>query len=357
MISKYRLLKTRLLSLGVSITDVAMDQISREYKAPTTARTGLANGLEIVLPSSVWVNTPIDASAGTPFQIDICNEEYGLYSKRELICRLSLPKRPGWYQKSTSNGIPATKIGTLRGDRLSIALYKDCTYFDDHSQCRFCAIKHNPNGEPILKDVTDVIETVEFAIRDSIVPTDHIYFNLGNTRHLERGLHSYETILQGIRKFASPTIHLNQTTPRSIRYIRKLHDIGFNEVSFNVEVYDEAVARDIMPGKHKEISLSHCLKMLEAAVEYFGIPNVSSCLIVGLEDPRSTVRGVEELMKRGVIPKLSVFRPLIGSGLAHAAPPPVVLLEKVLERSQILSSEYGIPLGPLCNACKMLSLT
>jgi hypothetical protein len=352
----FQLLKFELLSSGLWLTDEAHNRILCDNKVPISARTCLANGLEIVLPHNIWVNAPIVPKYSANISLDFANYNFYLSNNCKYICQIVIPKRPSYYNKLTSNNIDMFKIGTLRGDRLSICLFKDCIYFSKGLQCKFCAIKQNTINEPVTKHINDIYETVSIAVNDVITVPNHIYLNLGTTDHPERGLDEYEIIFKTIRKVTNIPIHLNQSPPQSNSYVKTLYEIGFNEISFNIDIFNEESSAKIMPGKHADIGLSNCLKRLDAAVKYFGIPNVSSCLIIGLEDQKFTLRGIEELMKRGVIPKLSVFRPLCGSAFSNLERPSYNVLKSTWEEAKEYSIKYMIPLGPMCDICKLLSV-
>jgi hypothetical protein len=196
----------------------------------------------------------------TPFSLRPAANTYTLYDQQRPVCPVSLPTRPTWYDRHTTSGILATRIATLRADRLSVTLVKDCVYFATGSHCRFCAIKYNPTNEIVNKRVNDIAEIVRYSIEEPRCAASHIYFNLGNTEHPDRGLETYEELVQAIRPISSIPIHLNQTAPRDSSYIRELHKIGFDEISFNIEFVDQSVSARIMPGKHAEIGLEHTLR-------------------------------------------------------------------------------------------------
>jgi biotin synthase-related radical SAM superfamily protein len=145
--------------------------------------------------------------------------------------------------------------------------------------------------------------------------------------------------------------------PKNVTAIDSVFEAGLDEISFNIEIFDEKTALKMIPCKCKVLSKSQYIKSLDYAVDLFGEKNVSSCLVVGLEDVHSAVNGVEFLMSRGVVPKLSVFRPTIGSLLQDCSPPSSSFLREVYIKSEEKTKEYDVPLGPLCIPCQMHSLT
>lgn len=347
-------LKIELLLHGARVTPAFARAVAAMGKSPAVARTGLANGLEVILNGGTWVNIQLRDDA--PFILDVAEKTILVVREGSIERCLALAPRPKWHSAKLPDGKPATTIGMLRGDRLGVTLLKDCAYFDNATQCHFCAIKFNPSGELREKRANDIAYVATLAMDDPAAQAKHIYFNLGNTYNADRGLKDYEEIMVTLRRVTAAPVHLNQTAPPRSEYIKILHDLGFDEISFNIEFVNSDVSRRLMPGKFADVSLNHCLDMLVAAVEVFGYPNVSSSVIVGIEDVLDTLVGVEELMRRRVIPKLSIFRPLRGSQLANHTPPSAALLRRLYEEASNLSAKYSVPLGPLCDPCKMLSL-
>ena len=116
-------------------------------------------------------------------------------------------------------------------------------------------------------------------------------------------------------------------------------------------------ARKYMAGKAR-LGLAHYLDYIDSAAELFGEGRVRSLLLVGLEPMDDTLRGVEELAKRGCDPTLSPFRPDPSTPLQNLAPPTVdVLMETYLRSQEIVSRYPGVQLGPRCVPCQHNTLT
>ena len=90
-------------------------------------------------------------------------------------------------------------------------------------------------------------------------------------------------ILKIIRIHTDKPIYIMSLPPQDLNDIQEYKKLGANEIAFNLEIYDETISKEIMPGKGM-ISRNEYLKALQKAVEVFGNDGqVRSMLIVGLE--------------------------------------------------------------------------
>ena len=122
---------------------------------------------------------------------------------------------------------------------------------------------------------------------------------------------------------------------------------GANEIAFNIEIFDDNIAKTLMPGKGM-ISRNEYLKALQRAVDIFGNRGqVRSMLIVGLEPLESFKRGVEALCQIGVSPMISPFRPMRNTKLEHFVPPDFNECQNYIETALEITKKYNIELGPL----------
>ena len=105
------------------------------------------------------------------------------------------------------------------------------------------------------------------------------------------------------------TERVDAATPlHEVLDIDRLAQLGLVEVSINMEIWNEAVARRVMPRKHKQ-GREHYLDYLRHAASVLGGGRVRSMLMLGLEPVESTMEGVEAIAELGCVPVLSPFRP------------------------------------------------
>jgi len=64
-----------------------------------------------------------------------------LYLEDLRLFPVELEKRPGYYDRTTSTGVPMAQIGPHRLQRQLLIEYNAyCRYFSDNTQCLFCGI-------------------------------------------------------------------------------------------------------------------------------------------------------------------------------------------------------------------------
>lgn len=361
--SKYNIktgfLKFKILSQGLTINEEIKKNLGRSIKDTISLRSGLSSGIDIILPENIWVNAPINewfAKESSLF-LESRKSKFALVRNGKKLANITILPRPAYYDKITSDGIPMKKIGTMRGDRISIGINNYCIFWDNRRmRCKFCAIGINQNGEQLVKSPSQIIETIVAAINDPILSAKHVYLNSGAQPGLDSGFMEFSNIIQEIKNNFNIHVHLNPCPPKSKKYIDILYNAGLDEISFNLEIFDRKTAKKIIPGKYKIITQETTLKMLKYAVEIFGKGKVSSCLVVGLEDPNNTIKGVDLLASCGVIPKLSCFRPTRGSILENLHPPPLKTIVYIYNKAREVTDDNNIPLGPLCIPCQLHSL-
>jgi len=358
-LSDLQWLKFKIMSRGLKIDEKIRALVGSRIKDAISMRSGLSSGLDMILPNNTWVNAPINEWFANQSELELGLEGNNFVLKRNgrWTTEVELLPRPSYYDRCTSDGVPMRAIGSTRGDRLSIAITNSCVFWENERQrCKFCAIGYSTKNEIKTKKVEQILETVEAALHDPVLPARHVYLSSGSMPGPDRGAKLFSQIVSEIKSNFTVHVHLNPCPPRYEKYVDDLYRSGLDEISFNVEVADERIAKHVIPGKFKSIGLDHHHRMLSYAVRLFGERRVSSCLVVGLEHPVSTVRGVEHLARLGVVPKLSCFRPIVGSLLCNSQPPSMELMEFVYLHSRETVMNYGIPLGPLCVPCQLHSL-
>lgn len=323
-------------------------------------RSGLSSGIELIFPDDTWVNAPVNEHfvKNSPLTLDMQDEKIVVKKGNDILTYAETLPKPTFYDKNTADGTQMKEIGSIRADRLSISISRSCVFWANRDlRCKFCAIGHNQESSTVMRTLSQVLETVEAALNDPIRPCKHLYLTEGALPGQDRGMHLYSTYIKGIKEHFDIHVHLNPMPPKDATALDSVFRVGLDEISFNIEVFDEKTALEMIPCKCKVVSRSQYVESLDYAVGLFGERNVSSCLVVGLEDIHSVLNGVEFLMSRGVIPKLSVFRPTIGSLLQECNPPSLPFLLEVYTQSEEMAREHGVPLGPLCIPCQMHSLT
>ena len=124
-------------------------------------------------------------------------------------------------------------------------------------------------------------------------------------------------------------------------------------MSMSLEIWDERIARVVMPGKMRYTSRRRHLDCLEYVAGAYGPGRACSNFIIGLEPAESCLAGAENLAARGIVPIASVWipfgRPVLGSMRA----PDLPFFKKVKIGLARIYERYGLepPGGTGLNVC------
>lgn len=355
-VQRAKLVKFDLLARGARLSNEALQHLEWDIKTRTDLRSGLSSGIDVILPPDTWVNVPISEpfTRNSHYLINWQDGKFVL-EKGNLFFYIRIPRQPSYYGEITSDGTPLRNIGALRGDRLSIAIDKTCIFWESRKlRCGFCAIGATSKKEPKVKRLEQILEVISHAFNDPIYRPEHLYLNCGFQAGTDSGIVQFAKIVKAIKQSYDIHIHLNPGPPRKKQYIDSLHATGLDEISFNVDIFDPHISKNIIPGKYELRSIF--FEMLEYAVKIFGYGKVSSCLVIGLESVESTLEGIDFLRSLGVIPKLSCFRPLSGSLLEYKDPPSLEFLLALYFATEELRKKKAFAIGPLCHACQLHSI-
>ncbi|MBI5375526.1 MAG: hypothetical protein HZA77_08830 [Candidatus Schekmanbacteria bacterium] len=265
-------------------------------------------------------------------------------------------KSPEWTEIEISAGKKVVHIMQQHSTHiLGTALSNFCTYKIEGKGCKFCALDAGHNY--VFKKPEEIREVLTALKEKGILGKDilEININSGVMENEEVSAESYLEAIKTMKEVSNLPVYA-QLCPVDGKMIERLHDAGLDSISFNIEIYDETIRKEICPGKG-EIPVSRYLESLSMASSIFGKNQTSSWLIVGLESPESSIKGMEEIAKAGAIPHLTVFRPLEGTELAKIAPPDPQKIIRIYKELPRVLNQYG--LNPLetrsgctkCNGC------
>lgn len=349
------LLKFEILAAGLRVS-AAAERAVAQAKRPIRTRSGASGGLDVILPHDIHVNCPVNErfAQDSPLLLDV--SERGLVIRRgdQVLCAVALQAEPRYYSRLTSDGTPMHAIGQMcSGDRFCYGMTgPGCVFWSTGKRCAFCSIGLNRPDDAPQKTIAQLLETLEAAVADPLVPARHILLGGGTTNTEDMGAVLAATLCSEIKRRFDISCYVMISAPSQDKYIDQLRDSGADELGMNLEFFSDDAWKRYIPGKEAYIGKRRYLQALEHAVKRFGPINTRSILVVGLEDRDCTVAGVETLASMGVMPILSPFRPLNGTQLEDARGfDHMTYFDLYLESCQ-RSSRYGIPIGPTCIACQ-----
>ncbi len=273
----------------------------------------------------------------SPFEIrELDGGGYGIFEGDELYTRVSFMPRPRFYLKKTSSGIEMARMCKLVAPGFSIIYTsRGCVYWGE-KQCKFCVLGYIDTEEE--KDPEDIAEVVDAGVKERAIKT-HVALTCGALpRDKDSQLMAEAT--KAIKGRVDIPVSVNVEPPRDLDSINKIKDAGADSVYINLEVYDEAKRREILPGK-SGFGIEYYDGVFERCVEVFD-DQVASVMLAGLESDESYLDGVEHLACLGVIPVVVPFYPTAHSKLNGMSPPSADRMMMLYSEAADIIGEYGL---------------
>jgi len=349
------LLKFEILATGLRVSDRAWRCIG-QAKKPVRTRSGASGGLDVILPHDIHVNCPIKERFAQHSALLLDVSEDGLVITRggQTLCDAQLQPEPRYYSQTTSDGVPMRAIGQMcSGDRFCYGMTgPNCALWAIDMRCKFCSIGLNRPHDAAQKTTTQLLETLEAAIEDPILPARHVLLGGGTVNLEDMGAVLAANLCSEIKARFAISCYVMISAPQKDEYIDLLRQSGADELGMNLEFYSDDAWQRFIPGKAARIGKKRYLQALEHAVKCFGPVNTRSILIAGLESGECTVAGAEMLASMGVMPIISPFRPLDGTELEATAGFDHRAYFDIYIEAHRRAMRYGIPMGPTCIACQ-----
>jgi hypothetical protein len=325
-------------------------------------RAGLGSGLELVLEDDLWVNVPVvEAFArASPYEvrIDPSGRSTGVEILRDgaPCARARLAPRPAWYDATTGAGRPMRRVGTLQGTYLAIYPGRVCEFWVPGPQrasresCRFCSVGLNLGADDAEgKTVDEVLEVVHAARRESGIT--YVDFNAGHADDFGF-LDAIEPYVTRVKRETGLLVGVQVPPHPDLSRWERLRSLGVNRVSFCFELFDPATFREVCPGKARVYGLDHYLETAAYCASLGARGRralepwvVNGELIAGLEPADRSVEAVRWLAKRGVVPTVCVFRPLVGTALADRPSPATEEVLPVFQALHEACVRHDLPVG------------
>lgn len=302
------MLKIDLMLRGVRLDDDVSGVV------PLKGKTGL--GVDIVLPRSTLVNVPCDEwfTRDSPYLLTGIDGRYVITDGSAEVAVTIVPP-PKFYEQSTTTGVLFSDIAVVHGSYVLITPSSRCDFFDDNLECAYCASGLGGAGgsEESVYTVDEVVETVKAVLTEGTC--EIIYLSIGSGSGDDGGVEFLTPYIRAIKKHFNCLVAVEALPPKDNAWIDHTYAAGADSVLYNFEIFDEELFRAICPGRAKMIGRARYVEALAHAVKIFPNGTVASHLIVGLEPPGSTTKGIDFLTQMGVVPILPIYRPSKGKAL------------------------------------------
>jgi len=330
---------------------VASDGLLGEGRGIRRTRAGLGSGLELVIPTGsrlkaeIWMNVPVlePFAAESPFALRRADAGLEIRDERDgERYGVRLPDPPAWYERRTSSGTLMSRVGVLQGTYLGIYVNPVCEFWKNSLNCRFCTTGQNVGGAEIAaKSVADVVETCRAAKEESGVTFVHLNGGFQGGR----GLEFVAPFVRAIKEQVGLLVGVQLTPERRLAGYDRLIRLGVDHLSFCIELIDPAWFARVCPGKSRTFGQGLFFDVLEYCASRMPRGAVSGELIAGIEPIEHTIEGIERITSAGAFPTICIFRPTVGSDMAHWPPPDPLQMRTVMAAMYDACRRHRVPVG------------
>lgn len=348
-----------LQSYGVRLADPKVGHSRRGGAGPSDHTPMTINGATVMIPVH---NAPAFES---PYIVDKPDEAGRSRVSRDgaVIGEVKFQLRPRFYERSTADGIPYSKIATLHGrDVLATTILQTCIRYQSRTKtCQFCAIGQSlAAGRTIERKTPQQLGEVAKAAVE-LDGVTHMVMTTGTPPGSDRGAKILCESAVGVKAAVDLPIQGQCEPPDDDIWFQRMKDAGIDSLGMHLEAVTEPVRARIMPGK-AQVSVERYMAAFKAAVPVFGHGQVSTYILAGLGDTREDILSIcERLVALGVYPFVVPFVPIAGTPLeSHPTPPPAFMhdilrpLSDMLRNGGMKSSDIKAGCGK-CGACSALS--
>jgi radical SAM protein (TIGR04043 family) len=349
-----------LQSFGVRLVDPKASHVSRRGGAGPSDHTPFTiDGSTVMVPIH---NAPAFES---PYLVEKPDAQgNGRISRDGLVLgNVSFPLRPKFYDLSTADGIPYSKIATLHGrDVLATTVLQTCVRYQSRTKtCQFCAIGQSlAAGRTVeRKTPAQLAEVAKAAVE--LDGVKHMVMTTGTPPGNDRGAAILAESAAAVKAAVDLPIQVQCEPPDDDAWFQRMKDAGADALGMHLEAVTPAVRQRIMPGK-AQVSIERYLSAFKAAVPVFGRGQVSTYILAGLGDSSAEILDIcQQLVDIGVYPFVVPFVPIAGTPLeSHPTPPPAFMhgilqpLAQMLSDGRLKSSDVKAGCAK-CGACSALS--
>ncbi len=288
----------------------------------SAARDFASRGLEVILPQDIIAECPIATpmAADSPYVLDCENDAFFLCNSEDgTQVPVSLIAPPRFYCATTTEGTPMWQVATVHAGYLSIDPASACGFSARGLGCQFCTLAQTDGVVRAPRPIEEVLEVVRAAFDEGAA--EFVYFNTGHFEAEDGGFAFLEPYVRAVKRHFDTLVAVQVHPPADDRWIDRCYASGVDALSYSLQIFDPEILATICRGRNQLIGRERYLCALEYAARIFPSGTVWSDLIVGLEPVESTLAGIDELTSSGVVPVLSLFRPLEETALRNHAPP------------------------------------
>lgn len=305
----------------------------------------VAEGLDLLLPGGWWTNVCVapgyartspwmllPAEGDDPLALILRHRSRG-----DLT--VSVPATARFRHLRTATGFSCGEIGALHGPWLVIAPFTPHEGIGLDRPRRFVGTAPQ---RPMTKKqwtVDEVVTCVEAAWKHGGARLVHL--EAGHLLKDDGGLADLRPYIDAVKRSLPTLVSVTVLPPEKPEAVLELYSAGCDAISYHLLAWDEAAAAQVAPVRARFVPHQRIHAALRAAARYFPPGATSTDLLIGLEPITRVADAVRELIAAGVVPNLTMFRPLPGA--EEDAPhgelvPSEPLLALMAERQRLITA-------------------
>ena len=351
---------------GSRLSDLILELQEKglSVKTPLERRPGGAGPSDagMIWVEGTPVTVPVDAAyvADTPYSRESEDSGHGIYRDGVRVAAATPAGRPRFYDMETADGTPYWKLALLHLDSLASTVLQTCAFWGNDDQCKFCGIGVSlASGNTVKVKRPAQLAEVAVAARDLDGAVD-ITLTTGSTFGKDRGAFYVSKCGNAMKEASGLPVEVQFEPPTDLTVIDKVHDLGIDSLGIHVESFDPQVLEHVAPPTART-GIERYFETWEYAVKRFGEGQVSTYVILGMgEDPEVTIANCLRAVDIGVYPFIVPLRPVPGSLMADAVPPPHDYTERIARAVAPELVKRGLTADKVsagcarCQACSVL---
>lgn len=303
----------------------------------------------ILLPEEVCCGLKVDESSD--WALTVRNNEFVILRKDKMITKVTLLKRPKFYDVELTRGVYGKNIGALSSPfALSFFINNTCFLWDKKLPCAFCgyqptqkAVKSKYSLDPNL-----AVKLAKIAMKEMPERLRYIYFSGGTFKDFDYGFKELFGFVKAMKSSIKDQLPIKVMNfpPKDLKLIKQLKDSRADNINFSIEVANAKLFEDICPGKHKYYGYDGFIQASLEAAKYFRKKAFLN-IVLGLDKKEDLIDFMRQMVKKGVMISLNVFYPAPYSRLQNRKRPSVDLIYDIVKEQQKIFKDYNmIPVVP-----------
>jgi len=330
----------------------------------------------------------------SPFELRRVEDQYAVYENGKFFTDATFYKKPRFFDRlHSAKGVGGqvdtvfidegmsgviTPCGTAKdGDEsdlfkitkgkfpyVTVACYNGlvvwpawgCLYTKAKNQCKFCCIPGDYDEHKLLHTDPDywknLGDTFAAAVEEIGPEINQVSLTVdsGTLPGRDKGARVYIQVLDTIKQRLGylPNLLYRRAViepPLDPEWLQHLADAGFTDIQMDVDVYDDADRRRVMPNAKGHRPVEDYIKAFKRAKEIFP-GEVATQLVAGIQSDENLLKGVEHFASVGVPTLVTPFLPF-GHGRSWRATgevdvPSAEQMKSIYQRAAAILTKYNV---------------